>query len=72
MCLLLVSLALIRGARHSSAAERRPHTPTKKYQDILTEELDATNPADYVILLKRYKLILQTTVASYKVGWGGE
>ena len=64
MVLIRVSLTLKCG---SSSDARVVQTPSKKFEDVPTKDLDPMNPAHYVVLLKRFKLIVQTTVSSYRV-----
>ena len=42
----------------------------KKYEDVPTDILDTNNPSDYIVLLNRYKLIVDTTTQSFVVVWG--
>ncbi len=64
MLLIRVSLTLKCG---SSSGGRLVQTPSKMFDDVPTGELDPASPSHYVALLKRFKLIVTTTVNSYKV-----
>ena len=64
MLLIRVSLTLKCG---SSSDGRINQTPSKMFDDVPTEDLDPANPSHYVVLLKRFKLIVTTTVNSFKV-----